>query len=101
MIERVLGDAQNPFVVRRTLISYEIMCANKNVQGVILRIGGDGWSLSLHEAVVKVINKELQLFIRVNGKSARVGIRGEGYDAYLVVESDGYPLHQLTDLPSC
>lgn len=83
------------------MIGFEITCANKNQQGFIVRIGGAGWSLEAHEAIVRIISKQLQLRIRVNGIYAQVGIRGKGFDSYLALEPDGFPLHDLEDLPGC
>ncbi len=83
------------------MTGFEITCANRNPQGLIVRIGGDGWSLDTHEAIVRVVSSQLQLRIRVNGSSVQVGVRGEGFDSYLALEPDGFPLHSLNDLPSC
>jgi hypothetical protein len=80
---------------------YEITCANKNRLGVIIRIGGAGWSLDGHEAIVKIMSGQLRLRIRVGGSYQDVGVRGEGMNAYLALEPDGFPLHELHDLPSC
>lgn len=80
---------------------FEITCANKNYRGVIVRIGGQGWSMDLRDAIVKVVNKQLRLNVRVNGTPVEVGVRGDGFDSYLALEPDGFPLHDLTDLPSC
>lgn len=79
----------------------EILCASKNYAGNIIRIGGDGWSLEAREAIVKILNGQLRLNIRVDGIYLDVGLRGEGFDTYLVIEPDGFPLHNLSDLPSC
>jgi hypothetical protein len=80
---------------------FEITCANRSAQGMITRIGGDGWSLEAREAIVKLISNQLRLTVRTNGNYVQVGVRGEGFDAYLALEPDGFPLHKLTDLPSC
>ena len=80
---------------------FEIMCANKNQQGIIVRIGGEGWSLEAREAMVKLMSTELRLIMRINNEFVDIGIRGEGFDSYLVLEPDGFPLHALTDLQSC
>lgn len=80
---------------------FRIMCANKNQQGFIIRVAGSGWTLTAHEAIVKLNNQQLRFNVRVDGKDIDVGVRGEGFDAYLVLEPDGFPLHNLTDLPSC
>ena len=79
---------------------YEITCANKNFRGLVVRIGGEGWSLGAHEAIVKILSKQIQLIIRIDGKLVQVGVRGEGSEAYLALEPDGFPLHNL-DFPSC
>ncbi len=80
---------------------YEITCTNRDARGVMLRIGGGGWTLTVHEAIVKIISQQLRLNIAVDGRLLDVGVRGEGFDAYLAIEPDGFPLHHLTDLPSC
>ena len=65
-------------------------CVNKNARGLVERIGGDGWSLGTHEAVVKVISKQVRFIIRINGKYVQIGVRGEGFDAYLKALRDDF-----------
>ena len=79
---------------------FEITCANKNFRGFVVRIGGAGWSLGTHDAIVKILSKQIQLTIQIEGKFVQVGVRGEGADAYLALEPDGFPIHNL-DFPSC
>jgi hypothetical protein len=79
---------------------FEITCINKNARGLLVRIGGEGWSLGIHEAVVKIVSNQMRFLIHTNGKSIQVGVRGEGFEAYLVLEPDGFPLHNL-NFPSC
>jgi uncharacterized protein DUF3892 len=83
------------------VVGYEITCANRDTSGGLLRVGGEGWTLSTHEAIVKLISQQLRLNIVVDGQFMDVGIRGEGFNAYLVTEPDGVPLHNLISLPSC
>jgi hypothetical protein len=80
---------------------FEITCANKNRSGSIIRVGGEGWSLAVGEAITKLLSQQLRLTVRTDGKMMDVGIRGNGSDAYLAIEPDGFPLHNLADLPSC
>ena len=80
---------------------YQITCANRDAHGAIIRIGGEGWTLTIQDAVVKVISQQLRLNIFIDGKLLDVGVGGEGNDAYLVIEPDGFPLHNLTNLQSC
>jgi hypothetical protein len=80
---------------------YEITCANRNPNGMIVRIGGASWSLGLREAITKLVTHQIRFFILIDGSAADVGIRGEGSDAYLVIEPDGYPLDKLIQLASC
>lgn len=84
-----------------TTTGYEIICANRNVRGVIVRVEGEGWSLSTYEAIMKILSGQIQITIRINGVFQHVGVRGSGSDAYLALENDGYPLHNLPDLQSC
>lgn len=79
---------------------FEITCINRDFRGRVTRIGGEGWSLGTHEAIVKVISNQIRFTIRINGKPVQVGVRGEGFDAYLVLEPDGFALHNL-NFPSC
>lgn len=67
---------------------------------MIVRIGGDGWSLGIHEAILKLISSQLRFTITIDGNALHVGIRGAGYESYLVLEPDGFPLHNL-NFPSC
>jgi hypothetical protein len=82
-------------------VGFQITCANRDTSGAILRLGGDGWTLSIHEAIVKLLSQQMRLHILVDGRFMDVGIRGEGFNAYLVTEPDGLPLHNLISLPSC
>jgi hypothetical protein len=80
---------------------FEITCANKNPHGVIVRLGGQGWSLSAHEAIVKITTLQLRLHIYLGDECFDIGVRGDGTDAYLVLEPDDKPLHEVEGLPSC
>jgi len=80
---------------------FEITCANRNQAGLIVRVGGADWSLSIHEAVMKIMTAQVRLYIEVDGKTFDVGVRGEGSNAYLMLERDETPLHTLIGLPSC
>lgn len=79
----------------------EILCANINPGGILVRVGGENWSMALHEIILKIITDEVSFHIRIEGTLREVGIRGESSDAYLVIEPEGFPLHRLEDLPSC
>ena len=79
---------------------FEITCINKNAQGLIVRIGGDGWSFSVHDAIVKIISNQILFTVYVAGDYLQVGVKGEGFDAYLALKVDGVALHDLS-LPSC
>ena len=80
---------------------FEIACVNKDQRGLIVRVGGDGWSMPIQKAITDVISNQLRLYIRVDAQFFEIGVRGEGFDSYLALEPDGLPLHELTDLPSC
>jgi hypothetical protein len=80
---------------------YEITCANRDQNGMIIRIGGEGWSLSVQDAITKLVSQQLRVFVRAENTFTDVGVRGEGSNAYLALEPDGYPLHNLSELPSC
>lgn len=80
---------------------HEITCANKNPRGVIVRIGGEDWSLSVRDAIVKLSSRQLRLTLLFDNEMVEIGVRGEGSNAYLVLEPDGRPLHDLEGLPSC
>ena len=82
------------------ITGFEITCLNKNPRGTLVRIGGQGWTLGVHEAIVKIISQQGRYNIRVNGDYVQVGVRGEGFAAYLALEPDGFALHNL-DFPSC
>jgi hypothetical protein len=79
----------------------EITCLNKDHRQLIVRLGGDGWTMPIQEAIVALISRQLRLHIRVNGAWQDVGVRGEGFDSYLALEPDGFPLHNLVDFQSC
>lgn len=80
---------------------YEITCVNKSPGGQLVRIGGDGWSLPIHEAIVKMLSDQIRLFIRINEQEFEIGVRGNGTNAYLVLEPDATALHSIADLTSC
>lgn len=42
---------------------FQVTCANEDQQGVIVRVGGAGWSLGLREAVHKIGGQQLRLHI--------------------------------------
>lgn len=68
---------------------------------MIVRVGGDGWSLDTHEAIVKIISSQIRLNVRIEESYYDVGVRGEGMNAYLALEPDGQPLHTVDGLQSC
>jgi hypothetical protein len=80
---------------------FQITCANRSTSGTIVRVGGQGWSLGVHEAIVKIMTGQLRLNILVGNKSFDVGVRGEANNAYLALEPDGQALHDFAELPSC
>jgi hypothetical protein len=80
---------------------HQITCANKNQNGLIVRVGGQGWSLSIHEAILKISSQQVRLHIRQGNDYFAIGVRGEGTSAYLVLEPDERPLHEVIGLPSC
>lgn len=80
---------------------FQITCANKNPNGIIVRIGGQGWSLSLHEAIVRIISGQIRLYILIGDEYFDIGIRGDSTNAYLVLEHNEKPLHDIEGLHSC
>lgn len=83
------------------LSGYQITCANKNQNGTIVRVGGQGWSLSHYEAIQKIVIKQMTLYISIGDKSFYIGVRGVGDDSYLVLEPDGKLLSDVEHLRSC
>ena len=79
----------------------EITCINKDQRGLIIRIGGENWSLSIHEAITKLLSEQVRMYIRTDDAFATVGVRGDGAESYLVLEPDGFPLHNVASLQSC
>lgn len=80
---------------------FEITCVNKDIHGAIIRIGGQGWSLPIREAIVKVVGRQLRLMLFLDNAYLEVGVRGEGLEAYLALEPNGNRLDEIPDLPSC
>ncbi|GAB4528968.1 MAG: hypothetical protein OHK0046_48440 [Anaerolineae bacterium] len=80
---------------------FQVTCANKNQQGVIVRVGGPGWSLSLPEAIQKIDGQQLRLHIFIGDEAFDIGVRGSGNNAYLVLEPDAKPLSDVAELKSC
>ena len=79
----------------------QVTCANRNVNGAIVRVGGQGWSLSTHEAIVKISSQQLRLYIRLGNEYFDIGVRGDGTTGNLVLEPDETPLYDIELLPSC
>ena len=82
-------------------MGFQILCANKNIHGMIVRLNGTDWSLSHQEAIQKITGNQIRLHIFVGDESFDIGVRGEGNNAYLVLEPQGSPLHELEGLESC
>ena len=80
---------------------FQVTCANKNQQGIIVRVGGPEWSLSHHEAIQKIISQQLRLHIFIEDTAFDIGVRGEGNNAFLVLEPDAKPLSEVGELKSC
>jgi hypothetical protein len=80
---------------------FQITCANKNTEGVIVRIGGPGWSLSMQEFITRMVSETLRLNILLGNEYFDVGLRGEGNDTFLVLEPDGVALSEIEGLQSC
>jgi hypothetical protein len=80
---------------------FPVTCANKNQQGVIVRVGGPGWSLPPQEAIQKIDSNQLRLYILIGNEYAEIGVRGTGFDAYLALEPSGTPLSEVAELQSC
>ncbi len=80
---------------------FEITCANRRADGTIVRIGGQGWSLSVQEAIIKIVIGQLRLNLLLDNTFVAVGVRGDGSNAYLALEPDGRPLSAVDGLPSC
>lgn len=83
------------------MTGFEIACCNRRVDGMIVRIGGAGWSLSVQEAMRQLSAEHIRFYVHVEGRSWDVGIREHGGETYLALEPDGFPLHNLLSLPSC
>jgi len=80
---------------------FEITCVNKDQRGLVIRIGGKDWSLSAHEAINKLLSKQMRMYVRTDDTFATIGVRGDGPEAYLALEPDGFPLHDIMSLQSC
>ena len=80
---------------------FQILCANKNQNGTIVRLGGADWTLSHFDAIIKIQENQLRLHVVIGNDVFDIGVRGDGRDAYLVLEPDGKPLHQVEGLKSC
>lgn len=80
---------------------FEITCVNKDQRGLIIRVGGVGWSMPIQRAITEIVTGQLRMYIRDDARFFDIGVRGEGSDSYLTLEPDGFPLHELTNLSSC
>lgn len=80
---------------------FEVTCANKNLNGTIVRLGGIGWSLSHQEVVYRLNSRQLRLHISIGDETFEIGVRGEGLDAYLVLEPEAKALSEIEGLKSC
>lgn len=84
-----------------SLPDYQITCANKNQNGTIIRVGGQGWSLSHHEAIQKILTNQITMHILVGNQLFLLSVQGKGSDAHLVLEPDGMLLSDVKQLISC
>ena len=80
---------------------FEILCANKNHSGIIVRLSGVGWSLSHREAIYRLNSRQIRLYISIGDESFDIGVRGEGDEAYLVLEPEEKALSDVAGLKSC
>lgn len=80
---------------------FHITCINKNQLGIVIRIGGDGWTMSIREAVAQLASERIRLVVLLDNQYVEVGIRTRNSDSYLALEPDGTPLDELEGLPSC
>jgi hypothetical protein len=39
----------------------EITCVNKDRRGLIMRIGGENWSISIQDAITKLLSKQVRM----------------------------------------
>lgn len=80
---------------------FQITCVNKNRLGVIFRVAGDGWSMSIRDAIAQLASERIRLVVLLDNKYVEVGVRSKNSDVYLALEPDGTPLDELEGLPSC
>ena len=77
---------------------FQITCANKNLNGTIVRVGGPGWSLSQREAIQKIIGNELRLHIFIGDDTFEIGVRGEVMTLIWYSNQKQKPFMKLRDL---
>ena len=80
---------------------FHVTCINRNPAGLIIRIGGADWSMSLAEAISGLVYKRLRLTILIGNEYFDIGLRGQGSNTYLVVEPEGKALAVIEGLYSC
>lgn len=83
------------------LSGFSITCANKNQSGKIIRIGGQGWSLEIRDALKRIIDNTIKLNITIGNSTYYIGIRGNGDNIYAVLEPGGKRLDDIDGLHSC
>jgi len=57
--------------------------------------------LSPNEAIYKLNENQLRLYILIGDTYFDIGVRGSGKDEYLALEPDGKALHAIEGLMSC
>ena len=67
------------------MTGWQITCANRDQRQQLVRVGGDGWSMTIREVITGVISRQTRLYIRVKEYFHDVGVRGERIDAYLFI----------------
>jgi hypothetical protein len=80
---------------------FEVLCANKNQSGTIVRLSGIGWTLSHQEAIFRINSRQIRLYISIGDESFDIGVRGEGDAAYLILEPEEKALSDVEGLKSC
>lgn len=84
----------------------QVTCINKpnrdSSEEAITDIGGNGWKLTVLDAIRKIENNEWTFYTLVNGKRAGVGVRtSTSGRKYLQTHADGYWNNNLLALAEC
>jgi hypothetical protein len=84
----------------------EVMCINKRDRFSpykrITHIGGEGWKITLQEAIEGIESGKWSFYVRQGGRTVNVIVSASAHgNAYVKTKPDGEETNNLLSLPEC